>query len=47
MRFLCKFGMRRKLSGFLVSIEKDSGYAASAACQISGIRAVRPPSFRI
>ena len=29
------------------SIEGDSGYAARAACQISGILAVRPPSLPI
>ena len=34
-------------SVFSRSIDSYSGYAASAACQIAGIVAVRPPSFPI
>ena len=44
-RFWCKSGMRFNSVGLLASIEKDSRYAARAACQISGIRAIRPPSL--
>jgi hypothetical protein len=40
-----KFAMPRQARS--VSLDNYSGYAASAACQISGIVAVRPPSLPI
>jgi hypothetical protein len=44
---LVQFEARTDWVGFVLSIEGDSDYAARAACQISGILAVRPPSLPI
>jgi hypothetical protein len=44
-RLWCEFGSEPDSMGLALWMESGSGYAARAACQISGIVAVSPPSL--